>query len=452
MAEQINSLEDVKGIDDLARLQDNSQTASDMIELTKKLKKNNPDLKFTEEHVTTILTKLKNGSQTASDMIELTKKLKENNPDLKFTEEHVTTILTKLKNGSQKASDMTMLLYRNPDFKFTSEHVTTILAKLKNDLSADSVANLIKQLKQNNDSNLKFDTTDIVVNLTKMLKNNNLKNNNLKNNNSGLKFTEEHVATIWKKLKNGQHAYGVAFLIGCLKEKNPGLHFSTEHITTILTKLNNDQYASCVESLINMLKYSGVELTEGHVATILSKLKSKLENGKSVVSIAKLALSKDDVKKNENKNIIKTNSQKEKIDEKPEDRKKKYPQMLANVIMRNFEDELQILEKSRSTIDGVKKYWIEIAEELKKENILTDNDVAGLKSKINDVYAINGIWTFFQWLGCILSSLFLVPLAFAPVRNRILHPEDTRKIERLRDNKDELIAPLQKIGDCEQKI
>ena len=124
--------------------------------------------------------------------------------------------------------------------------------------------------------------------------------------------------------------------------------------------------------------------------------------------------------------------------------------MLANAIMNYFKYELQNLEQHPDQIDSKKEVWLQIADDLKKEKILDKYGAQQFKTKVRDIHDLSLLATFVQWLGCVLSALFLVPLAFAPVKNRIIHPENTRKLERFRDKKDELIAPLQEFVDSKQ--
>ncbi len=77
------------------------------------------------------------------------------------------------------------------------------------------------------------------------------------------------------------------------------------------------------------------------------------------------------------------------------------------------------------------------------EGILNYDQVGQFENQVNDIHDLNRFATFVQWLGCVLSVLLILPVFLPSVSNRIIHPENTRKFERFRDNQDKLIAPLQ---------
>ena len=392
-----NSWCHVKSIEDLSILQDNSQQTDDMISLVRILTNKNPELKFTDDHVTTILKKLEY-DQRATYIANLLIALKENNPGLKFTDDHVTTILKKLPY--EPANSIAGLIKNNPWLKFTNDHVTTILKKLPYDRT-DSIAGLIRALKENNPE---------------------------------LKFTDEHITTILEKVEDGLPANSITNLISTLH--NSGVELNEEHLKMIWNKLNDESIVA-IAKLALELKKINPNLNFNNV-----------DKYQWICSLNNIKVSTKD-EKSEDNNINMEATGDENIENKPDG------QMLYGAIMQYFEYKLQSLKKNlnKYAIDNEKAVLIQIAKDLQKEKMLDSDQVERFKDKIQDIYDLNGFVTFIQWLGCVLSvtcTLF-VSLTFDCIRNRVcFRTESTRKFERLRDNKDKLIAPLQKI--CNSRV
>ena len=435
MAEQIKSCKDVEGIEDLGKLVDNSQNALDIKKLVDKLRDGNPDLKFDGEQVETILAKL-GEQQNAYYVADLVNALKKANQDLEFTEEHVKTILEKLKKD-QNASNIAILVtaLKESGVVITEEHVKTILAKLGDQQNVDDMARLVKALKDSG-VNLQEHVKTILAKLQENRDASNMADlvKALKENNPDLKFTEKHVETILAKLGDQQHVDDMARLVKALKENNPDLKFTEEHVKTILAKLEKNTAVVPMIKLAIELKKNNHELSFNTIDNEYSWIKSLDNDGVST---------KED--KNVNENIIIINEENNKnIEGEPNKR------VLANAIMNYFKYELQNLEQHPNQIDSKKEVWLQIADDLKKEKILDKYGAAQFKTKVRDIHDLSLLATFVQWLGCVLSAFLVVPVFFPSVYNRIIHPENTRKLERFRDKKDELIAPLQGFVDSKQ--
>ncbi|MBQ9491852.1 MAG: hypothetical protein IJU86_03675 [Firmicutes bacterium] len=461
----INNWQDVKDIEDLGKLEDNSQTAENMADLINALKER--EVVITEEQVETILAKVQN-DQIASYMADLVNALKKSNPNLKFEGNYVETILAKV-GEQQYAFSMINLVKALTESKVDiTKHVETILAKVKNNGLASDMEKLVKALTE-----------------------------------SKVVITGNHVGTILEKLEEEQSASYMVKLVNELKKSNPNLEFDENQVNTILAKVKNTGFASDMVELVTALKESGVVITEKQVEKILAKVGEELNASKMVELVNELKKSNPNLKFNKNqvqtilekvgentdvvpmiklaielknsnpelnfneinnvcdwiksldgvftkgyknidKNIINGENNK---DIKGEQNKK----VLAKAIISYFKYELQNLKQHPDQIDSQKEVWFQIADDLETEEILTELDQLLIKDKVNDIHDLNRLATFVQWLGCVLSALFLLPLAFAPVRNRIIHPENTRKLERFRDKKDELIAPLQGFVNPQQE-
>ena len=309
------------------------------------------------------LGKLVDNSQNALDIKKLVDKLRDGNPDLKFDGEQVETILAKLgeqQNAYYVADLVNALKKANQDLEFTEEHVKTILEKLKKDQNASNIAILVTALKE-----------------------------------SGVVITEEHVKTILAKLGDQQNVDDMARLVKALKENNPDLKFTEEHVKTILAKLEKNTAVVPMIKLAIELKKNNHELSFNTIDNEYSWIKSLDNDGVST---------KED--KNVNENIIIINEENNKnIEGEPNKR------VLANAIMNYFKYELQNLEQHPNQIDSKKEVWLQIADDLKKEEILDKYGAEQFKTKVRDIHDLSLLATFVQWLGCVLSALFLVPLA-----------------------------------------
>ena len=99
-----------------------------------------------------------------------------------------------------------------------------------------------------------------------------------------------------------------------------------------------------------------------------------------------------------------------------------------------------------------------MADELQEKGLLTKEQEQTSNSKIDDIYDLSGFVIFLddfviflQWVGCVLSAIFVFLLAFKCIRNRIFCPENTHIFEYFRDNRGKLFILLQKTANFKQK-